>query len=263
LARDGLGELGAATVHPGKKSLKRIQAEIALDYQLYILDVKIHGGDPRYAQYHTLAGDPSLYEIRAELAAELTEEEVNELSRKFAVWTMGIPLIGPGLRGMAAAGRGLAGAGRKLPGAAAKLREYIKSGLLDNAAPATRGVVAPSNSPVPRLGPRGVDPAHHNANIMVRDASGRLRHHERIVSGNMTPEEQALGFPRNTLASHTEARAIRNIPLQRGETMTITGQRPPCPTCKGVMNQAARESGATIIYRWRENGVTRTWTAGN
>lgn len=123
--------------------------------------------------------------------------------------------------------------------------------------------VAPSNGPVPRLGPHGVDPAHHNANIMVRDASGRLRHHERIVSGNMTPEEQALGFPRNTLASHTAARAIRNIPLQRGETTTITGQRPPCPTCKGVMNQAARDSGATIIYRWRENGVTRTWTAGN
>ena len=122
---------------------------------------------------------------------------------------------------------------------------------------------APTNSPVPRLGSRGVDPAHHNANIMVRDASGRLRHHERIVSGNMTPEEQALGFPRNTLASHTEARAIRNIPLHRGETMIITGQRPPCPTCKGIMNQAARESGATIIYRWRENGVTRTWTAGN
>ncbi|MEJ5276037.1 MAG: polymorphic toxin-type HINT domain-containing protein [Thermogemmata sp.] len=117
---------------------------------------------------------------------------------------------------------------------------------------------APTNSPVPRLGSRGVDPAHHNANIMVRDASGRLRHHERIVSGNMTPEEQALGFPRNTLASHTEARAIRNIPLQRGETTIITGQRPPCPTCKGIMNQAARESGATIIYRWRENGVTRT-----
>jgi hypothetical protein len=121
---------------------------------------------------------------------------------------------------------------------------------------------ATSNAPVPRLGPRGVDPAHHNANIMVRDASGRLRHHERIVSGNMTPEEQALGFPRGMMASHTEARAVRNIPLQPGETMVITGQRPPCTNCRGAMNQAARDTGATIIYRWRENGVTRTWTAG-
>ncbi|GIW82862.1 MAG: hypothetical protein KatS3mg105_4669 [Gemmatales bacterium] len=121
----------------------------------------------------------------------------------------------------------------------------------------------PGRAPFPRLGPRGVDPAHHNANIMVRDASGRLRHHERIVSGNMTPEEKGLGFPRGSLASHTEARAIRNIPLRRGETMIITGQYPPCKPCKGVMNQTAREAGATIIYRWRENGVTRTWTAGN
>jgi hypothetical protein len=115
---------------------------------------------------------------------------------------------------------------------------------------------------VPRLGPRGLDPAHHNANVMVRDASGQLRNHERLVSGNMTAEEQALGFPRNTLASHTEARAIRNIPVQPGGTMIVTGQRPPCPICKGLMNQAARDRGARFIYRWRENGVTRTWTAG-
>jgi hypothetical protein len=114
---------------------------------------------------------------------------------------------------------------------------------------------------VPRLGPRGVDPIHHNANVMVRDASGRPRYHERIVSGNMTPEEEALGFPRNTLASHSEARALRTIRLERGETMVITGQSPPCPACKGVMNQAARSTGATILYRWREHGVTRTWTA--
>jgi Pput_2613-like deaminase len=115
---------------------------------------------------------------------------------------------------------------------------------------------------IPRLGPRGVDPIHHNANIMVRDVSGRLRYHDRIVSGNMTAEEEALGFPRNTLASHSEARAIRAIRLERGETMMITGQSPPCPNCKGVMNQAARSTGATIIYRWREDGVRHTWTAG-
>src|SRR5579884_3938854 len=71
--------------------------------------------------------------------------------------------------------------------------------------------VAPaSGEVVPRLGPRGVDPAHHNANVLVRDASGQLRYHERLVSGNMTAEEQALGFPRGMMASHTEARAVRN-----------------------------------------------------
>jgi hypothetical protein len=114
---------------------------------------------------------------------------------------------------------------------------------------------------VPRLGPKGVDPNHHNANVLVRDAAGNVVAHQRIVSGNMTLEEQALGFPRNTLASHTEARAVRTMPLEPGGSMTITGQNPPCPSCKGAMNQAATESGATIRYQWRENGQTRTWTA--
>jgi hypothetical protein len=77
----------------------------------------------------------------------------------------------------------------------------------------------------------------------------------------MTPAEQALGFPKNTLASHTEARAVTHTPLQPGQSMTITGQRPPCPSCKGYMNRAAEESGATIRYRWRENGVTKIWEA--
>jgi len=123
-----------------------------------------------------------------------------------------------------------------------------------------RARIAPQK-PIPRTGPRGVDPAHHNANVAVRDANGKLIRHERLVSGNMTEAEQALGFPKNTLASHTEARAVTHTPLSAGQRMTITGQRPPCPSCKGYMNRATQESGATIIYRWRENGVTRTWTA--
>lgn len=113
-----------------------------------------------------------------------------------------------------------------------------------------------------RAGPRGVDPKHHNANVMVKDENGVVVSHERIVSGNMTPAEKALGFPKNTLASHTEARAVTSTPLKAGDTMTITGQRPPCPSCKGYMNRANAETGATIRYQWRENGQTRRWTAG-
>ncbi|WKJ92598.1 RHS repeat-associated core domain-containing protein [Methylomonas montana] len=116
--------------------------------------------------------------------------------------------------------------------------------------------------PKGRTGPKGVDPDHHNANVMVRDASGDVISHERIVSGNMTPTEKALGFPKNTLASHTEARAVTNTALKQGDTMTITGQRPPCPSCKGYMNRAAEETGATIRYQWRDNGQTQRWTAG-
>jgi len=115
---------------------------------------------------------------------------------------------------------------------------------------------------VPRTGPKGVDPLHHNANVLLVDAQGNVVGHTRIVSGSMTPAEQALGFPKNTLASHTESRAIRQIPLVRGQTMTITGQRQPCPSCKGAMNRAAAESGATIRYRWWENGQSQYWTAG-
>ncbi len=115
---------------------------------------------------------------------------------------------------------------------------------------------------VKRLGPKGVVRGHHNANVMVRGADGQIISHERLVSGNMTPAEKALGFPRNTLASHTEARAVTHTPLGRGDTMTITGERPPCPSCKGYMNRAAQETGATVRYQWREGGQTRRWTTG-
>ncbi|MBM4262842.1 MAG: hypothetical protein FJ145_15610 [Deltaproteobacteria bacterium] len=103
---------------------------------------------------------------------------------------------------------------------------------------------------------------HHQANVTLRNAEGRVIHRGRVVSGNMTDEEKALGFPKNTLASHTEARAIRNTPLRPGESLTITGQKPPCPVCKGTMNKAAKESGAVIRYQWREGGQTHRWYAG-
>jgi RHS repeat-associated protein len=116
-----------------------------------------------------------------------------------------------------------------------------------------------SNAVVKRTGPKGVDPNHHNANVMVRDVDGKVISHERVVSGNMTVEEKALGFPKNTLASHTEARAVTQTPLKEGQTMTITGQRPPCPSCKGYMNRAMKETGADIRYQWRQDGKTQKW----
>lgn len=87
---------------------------------------------------------------------------------------------------------------------------------------------------------------------------------ERVESGNMTEEEKALGFPLNTLASHTEARAVRNAENQElmqvnGNQMIITGQQANCPSCKEKMNKLSQESGNTIIYQWRENDETKTW----
>ena len=77
-------------------------------------------------------------------------------------------------------------------------------------------------------------------------------------SGNMTAEEAALGFPQSSLATHTEARAVRQVPLQPGDSMVIKGQYPPCPSCKGAMNRAARNSGANITYTWDD----KIWVAG-
>lgn len=116
---------------------------------------------------------------------------------------------------------------------------------------------------VRRTGPQGVVPGRHNANVQIRGADGTLRSHTRLVSGSQTPEELALGFPKGMLASHTEARAVRGAALGAGDRMVITGQLPPCNPCRGVMNQAVRDTGGQIINRWRENGVTRIWTAGN
>jgi len=83
-----------------------------------------------------------------------------------------------------------------------------------------------------------------------------------LRSGNMTPSEAALGFPQSSLATHTENRAARNIPLQPGDVMVIHGQYPPCTSCKGAMNRA-NTNGATVIYVWTdENGQNQRWQAG-
>ena len=85
---------------------------------------------------------------------------------------------------------------------------------------------------------------------MTVSRDGKVISSGTLVSGDMTPEEAALGFPQSTLATHTEARAVKQYPLERGDVMEITGEYPPCPTCKGAMNQAASSQGATITYRW-------------
>jgi hypothetical protein len=73
---------------------------------------------------------------------------------------------------------------------------------------------------------------------------------ETLVSGNMTAEEAALGFPKSSLATHTEYRTVKQVPVVPGDVMTIAGQYPPCPSCKGAMNVAAQTKAVTIIYRW-------------
>lgn len=77
----------------------------------------------------------------------------------------------------------------------------------------------------------------------------------------MTPEEKELGFPKSSLATHTEARITKKVKVKKDEKLTITGQYPPCPSCKGKMNKAAQENGGAVEYQWRENGATQIWKA--
>lgn len=101
----------------------------------------------------------------------------------------------------------------------------------------------------------------HTANVRVCDKDGKLKFEGPFQSGNMTPEERALGFPLSTLATHTEYRAVNQIPLDPGDIMIIEGQYPPCNSCKGQMNKAASIAGATIQYLWNDGGKIVSWMA--
>lgn len=102
----------------------------------------------------------------------------------------------------------------------------------------------------------------HTANVSVTDAAGNVTNHGTFTSGNMTAAEKSLGFPQNTLATHTEARAVNQVPLKEGDSMKIEGQYKPCNSCKGKMNEAAKRSKATIVYEWVKDGTKQIWKAG-
>lgn len=103
----------------------------------------------------------------------------------------------------------------------------------------------------------GTGKGTHTAKVTI-ERNGETVASGTEVSGNMTPEEAALGFPKSTLATHTEARAVRNHDLRPGDVMKIEGQYPPCPPCKGAMSNAARTNGATVTYTWPGG----EWTTG-
>jgi hypothetical protein len=151
------------------------------------------------------------------------------------------------------------------------------------AAPANRGIANPLptlNNPMPgppqinggpfkttvgRSYPRGMGVVNgskgttHNLNVRLRDANGKVVGSWREISGEMTPEQLAMAMRRGTNSAHTEPKALTRVNLQPGQTLEMTGQRSPCSSsCSGILETAARESGATIIYRWRENGRTMT-----
>lgn len=87
---------------------------------------------------------------------------------------------------------------------------------------------------------------------------GEVVQTEKLRSGNMTPDEKALGFPKSSLATHTENRATRKLDLKKGDQATFEGQYAPCSSCKGAMNRKAAATDASIEYHWDGN----VWKAG-
>lgn len=78
-----------------------------------------------------------------------------------------------------------------------------------------------------------------------------------LKSGSMTAAEKAAGFPRSTLLTHTENRAMRLPTITRGTFVVIEGQYAPCPSCRNEMRKTAVARNATIAYRWEG----RAWVA--
>jgi hypothetical protein len=89
----------------------------------------------------------------------------------------------------------------------------------------------------------------HSATVSVRRGTREIWSRQ-LTSGKPTAEELALGYPAWSLATHTEARAARNAPLQPGDVMIIMGQYDPCGSCQRAMQEAANRTGATIWYFW-------------
>jgi Pput_2613-like deaminase/Annexin len=89
----------------------------------------------------------------------------------------------------------------------------------------------------------------HEASVLHRDSTGKIKWKEKFTSGGMTPEEAVLGYPKSAQATHTEARAVAQAPLEEGDVLSISGAYNPCTPCQTAMTKAS-ETGATINYWW-------------
>lgn len=129
----------------------------------------------------------------------------------------------------------------------AYLRQRIRAG--DEMAKAAFDQRVPSNeATLKRILGNDYRPPHEADVRLLRRGVEVWNVHLR--SGNMTPAENALGYPDNSLATHTEARAVNRAPWQRGDVMFIDGQYDPCGSCQEAMRAAAARHGVIIVYSW-------------
>jgi hypothetical protein len=90
----------------------------------------------------------------------------------------------------------------------------------------------------------------HEASAVYRDRGGKVRWREELKSGGMQPAERELGYPKSSLATHTEIRSLNQAPLGKGGELQINGQYDPCGACIKAMVEASETTGATIRYSW-------------
>ncbi|QES57340.1 hypothetical protein DEJ51_26765 [Streptomyces venezuelae] len=124
------------------------------------------------------------------------------------------------------------------------------------------------------------DAPGHTADVTIEDVDGNVRLSYSVRSGNASGPEKALGGGYNTeAATHTENRvgrmsgasAGRNpipgdpyagiVPVDKGETVRLMGQRSPCPRCKGAMNRMVKELEVTVVYSWASPLGAGDWVA--
>ncbi|MEV8248431.1 polymorphic toxin-type HINT domain-containing protein [Streptomyces rochei] len=120
----------------------------------------------------------------------------------------------------------------------------------------------------------------HMCDISVTSSDGSTSNIS-LESGDMTPEEAALGYPNKTAFTHTEHRFSRmagastgpkvslpndpfadKFPLKAGDAVRMQGQLPACSRCKGAMNRMVRELGVSVTYDWSGPKGDGSWTAG-
>lgn len=93
-------------------------------------------------------------------------------------------------------------------------------------------------------------PIPHEATVKVTDSQGKMTWRKQFRSGDMTPEQKKLDYPKAQQATHTEIKAIAEAPLEAGDTLWISAHYNPCSTCRQAMIRAS-EGGRTIDYEWQ------------
>lgn len=94
----------------------------------------------------------------------------------------------------------------------------------------------------------------HVAEFEHRNSRGRVINVGEVRSGGTHPGRRLSWTEQQ--AVHTERIIVDVLDdldgLKQGHTLTIRGQLPPCRSCIEAMEDAAAQSGATIIYQWPE-----------